>query len=350
MTKRTAGQLSAHCGFVAVDTDGGVDDIAALWYLLSHPEVSIAAITTTHGNVDARRAAGNIARVLELAGRPDIPISIGADGTYGPCPELRQATAIHGDDGIGNTGRSIPAWTPDPRSAVELLSDTIRAHGDELTLLTLGPLTNVARLLDRDPDAARLLGQLVTMGGTVALQGNALPISEANVAHDPSAASRVAAFGWKRAPLLVPLDVTLVATLRPAEFDLLAQGSTPAATDLRDPMDFYRVFGGTFSPEGESPCHDLTAAVIALEPHLVDAPVLPLGVDTSGGFAWGATVVDRRQPFFERAGSAQASPPGLAPWRIALSVDVETVRSRYRSLLVDWVSTTSSHPTSRSPH
>ncbi|CAN5842351.1 nucleoside hydrolase [soil metagenome] len=292
------------------------------------------AITTTKGNVSARRAADNVARVLELAGRSDIAISAGSDTRYGAHPDLRPAHAIHGADGIGNTGRATPVWEPDPRSAVTLLSETVRAHPDALTLLTLGPLTNIARLLDHDPGVSGLLGQLVAMGGTVVSQGNALPVGEANVAHDPSAAARVASVDWTCPPLLVPLDVTLTATLSSLEFDALASEATPAGKDLHAPLEFYRVFGGTFSPDGESPCHDLTAAVIAHEPHLVQAPLLPFGVDVSGGLAWGTTVVDRRQRFFERAGSTQASPPGLTPWRIALEIDVDATRSRYRTLFL----------------
>jgi len=274
--------------------------------------------------------------VLELANRSDIVVSIGSDTRYGPHPDLRPARAIHGDDGIGNTGRVTPVWNPDPRSAVTLLSEAIHAHGEALTLLTLGPLTNVAELLDHDPDASELLGQLVAMGGTVVPQGNALPTGEANIAHDPSAAARVASARWRQPPLLVPLDVTLVATLGSSEFDALASEVSPAGMDLHAPIEFYRVFGGTFSPDGESPCHDLTAAVIAHDPHLVEAPLLPFGVDVSGGLAWGTTVVDRRRPFFERAGSAQASPAGLTPWRVALKIDVEATRSRYRSLFLGW--------------
>ncbi len=176
------------------------------------------------------------------------------------------------------------------------------------------------------------------MGGAIAVQGNALPICEANIADDPRAASVVAQAAWARSPLLVPLDVTLAATFTAREFEALAAQHTTAAADLAEPMDFYRVLGSTFSPEGESPCHDLTAVVVAIEPDLVTAPVLPFGVDDAGGLAWGATIVDRRQPFFDRAGSAshQGMSAGLAPWRIGLEADVEAIRDRYRTLFEGW--------------
>ena len=323
---------------VAVDSDGGVDDIAALWYALTCPDIRIVAITSTGGNVDATTAAGNLARVTHLAGAPGIPIAVGAAGAHGRHPLLKRANGIHGDDGIGNTGRTAPAWTPSPLSATDLLADSIVRFPGELTLVTLGPLTNIARLVEDHPDVIPLVDQLVVMGGTVTFQGNALPVGEANIAHDPAAAAVVATAAWARPPLLVPLDATLRATLGPAEYAALERRTTAAAQDLADPLAFYRALGGTFSPEGESPCHDLTAMVVALEPELVDAPVLPLGVDTGEGLAWGSTVVDRRIPFFEAAGAdtRQAIPDGMAPWRVALDIDVEATRARYRRLFDGW--------------
>ncbi|MBJ32299.1 MAG: nucleoside hydrolase [Acidimicrobiaceae bacterium] len=323
---------------IVLDSDGGVDDIAALWYSLSCPGIRVAAVTSTGGNVDTSTAASNLARITHLAGKPGIPIAIGEAGSFGPHPVLKRANAIHGDDGIGNTGRSAPDWEPSPMTATDLLAQTISRFADELTLVTLGPLTNVARLIDEHPDVISQVGQLVVMGGTIELQGNALPIGEANIAHDPAAAAMVATADWARPPLLVPLDATLRATFGPDEFASLEQRATAAAQDLADPISFYRRMGGTFSPPGESPCHDLTTVVVAHEPELVDAPVLPLGVDTGEGLAWGTTVVDRRLPFFETAGAdtRQAIPEQMAPWRVALDINVEATRARYRRLFEGW--------------
>lgn len=318
---------------VAVDSDGGIDDIAALWYLLGRPDVEVVAITATAGNVGVRVAADNLARVCQLAGA-DVPIALGDGVTYGPHPVMRPADFIHGVDGVGETGRRPGPWTPDPRRAVDLLADVIDRRAGEFVLLTLGPLTNVARLVDEHPAAVGLVDRLVVMGGSVARHGNALPAGEANIANDPSAAATVATAGWSRPPTLVGLDVTMAATLTPVEFTLLAEERSPAAGDLHAPMAFYRRHGGTFSPPGEFPCHDLTAAIVALEPDLTEAPQLPLGVDTSGGLAWGTTVVDRRHPFFEKSGpeGSQSRPDGMAFWQVALGIDVPAIRERYRRL------------------
>jgi purine nucleosidase len=322
---------------MVLDSDGGVDDIAALWFALTCPEIDLRAITVTGGNVGIEIAADNLARVTHVAGRGDIPIALGEAHSYGPGPELNRPVGIHGEDGVGNTGRRPPPWTPDPRSAERLLADVVGDAPGEVTLVTLGPLRNVARFVDSVPDAVPLVGRLVVMGGTVALQGNCLPVCEANIAHDPLAAAVVAAASWSQPPLLIPLDVTLRATLGPDEFAAMDRGATMAAQDLREPLAFYRGMGSTFTP-GACPCHDLTAVVAAVQPDLVTAPVLPFGVDTAGGLAWGSTVVDRRQPFFDRAGasSRQADGPGLHPWAIGLDADVEGFRRHYRWLLQGW--------------
>lgn len=324
---------------MVIDTDGGVDDLAALWFALTYPAIDLRGVTVTGGNVPVALAADNVARVTHLAGRGDIPIALGSPQSFGPGPRVNAATGIHGEDGVGNTGRRPPPWTPDRRSAEQLLADVVNDAPGEVVVVTLGPLRNIARCVQMAPRFATQVAHLVVMGGTVQMQGNCLPVCEANIAHDPSAAAVVAAAPWSRPPLLVPLDVTLTATLGPVEFASLARGITPAAQDLQEPLAFYRGMGGTFTP-GACPCHDLTAVVAGVEPQLVTAPILPFGVDTAGGLAWGSTVVDRRQPFFERAGAAsrQADGEGLYPWAVALDADVDGFRHRYRQLFEGWSS------------
>ncbi len=180
------------------------------------------------------------------------------------------------------------------------------------------------------------MAELVVMGGSARRGGNALADGEANVAHDPIAAQRTVLAPWVRPPLLVGLDVTLAATLRPDEFELLAQRRTPAAAFVDAPLGFYREFGSTFTTP-DTPCHDLLAVLAVAQPEIIDdAPVLPLAVDCAGGAAWGATVVDFRAPYFAALeGSEQSSAEGFAPWRIALGVDVDRFRRCVRSLFGD---------------
>lgn len=321
---------------VIVDTDGGIDDAAALWYLLTHPAVEVVAITVVHGNVPLDVAGASVCRVLAAAGRDDIPVALGASDAMGPTPAVRPATFIHGDDGLGNTGRPLAAFAPIATPASDLLRDVVLDSSGELTLLTLGPLTNIGLAVLADPDWASGVRRVVVMGGAARGPGNAQPFAEANIAHDPVAAAAVIDAEWAAPGLLVGLDVTNRATLTAAEFDLLAEQRNPAAAFMDAPHRFYRTFGGTFSPPGETPCHDLAAAMALVDPALVDAPLLPVAVDTTGGPAWGATVADLRQPFFERADPGATQSGGdHRRWHVALEVEVARFRAEVRRLYGD---------------
>jgi purine nucleosidase len=208
-----------------------------------------------------------------------------------------------------------------------------RERPGELTLVTLGPLTNIGVAVEDDRDFAQSIAECFVMGGSARRGGNALPFGEANVAHDPVAAQRTVAARWERPPMLVGLDVTLEATLTPAEFALLGEHRNDAARFLDAPLRFYREFGSTFTAP-DTPCHDLLTVLAASAPAIIeDAPVLPLAVDCGGDAAWGTTVIDFRAPFFAALeGSTQSAPDGFAPWRIALAVDVAGFRSCVRAL------------------
>lgn len=323
---------------VVVDTDCGVDDAVAIWWALVSGQLDVAGFSIVWGNVAVEAAAANVGRILDATGCTGLPIALGARGPIAAAPDLRPADFIHGSDGLGNTNRPLPSTAPTSESAVALLRRLIDESPGEIDVLTLGPLTNIATVLAEDPTWAGRVGRLTVMGGAVGTQGNALPIGEANIAHDPVAAEAVVQAGWVEPPMLVGLDVTHVATFGPVELALLAERHSPAADYLAEPVAFYKTFGATFVPEGECPCHDLVAAMAAAWPDLVDAPVLPLGVQAAPGPAWGATVADRRVPFFAAAAVASGAdaeqPPHeqLAEWRIALRVDVERFRTEVRRL------------------
>ena len=318
---------------IVIDTDGGVDDAAALWWALTSPTVEIVAITTVWGNVGIEIATANICRILHAAGRDDIPVAIGAGAAVGPAPELRIPDFIHGSDGLGNTNRPAAPFGATDEPALDLLARLVAERPGELTLVTLGPLSTVANAVGADPAWAAGVRRLVVMGGAIASHGNAMPAGEANIAHDPFGAAEVVAAAWAEPPLLVGLDVTHEATLSDAEWQALDRRATPAAAFLAEPLAFYRTFGSSLTPSGESPCHDLLATMAAALP-VVDGPVLPLAIQTGPGPALGATVADRRAPYFARAGegSEQDLPDGFSPWQIGLEVDVDRFRSEVRRL------------------
>jgi purine nucleosidase len=319
-----------------VDTDGGVDDAAALWFVLTHPRIDVRAITVVHGNVALDIAGASVCKVLHAAGRGDVPVALGANDPMGATPEMRPATFIHGDDGLGNTNLPPAPFGPIDTPAVDVLHQVVRDAPGQVAVLTLGPLTNIGRAIEADPSWASSVARIAIMGGVARGPGNAQPFAEANIAHDPVAAATVIEAAWSTPGMLVGLDVTNFATLTDAEFDLLAEHRNPAAAFMDAPERFYRQFGGTFSPAGEIPCHDLTTAMALVDPELVEAPLLPVAVDTTGGPAWGATIVDLRRPFFARSSPGAVQEGGSEHhWHVALELDLARFRTTLRRLYGD---------------
>jgi len=317
---------------LVIDTDCGIDDAVALWWAVTSPHVELLGISTIWGNVDVRTAATNVCRILHAAERADISVAIGRGEPWGPRPQLRPADFIHGADGIADLGWPPPPLTPGDEPAVDLLRRVVDARPAEVTVVTLGPLGNIAAAVDADPSWATRVKRLVVMGGTVLVQGNALPVGEANIANDPHAAAVTLAAAWREPPVLVGLDATLNAPLSTAFIELAREHRTPAAAYLAEMLAFYAPHGGTFSEPGEFPCHDALATALAVFPERMNGPVLPTAVETNAGPAQGMTVVDRRQPFFARGGQAQAMPAGFHPAQIVMEVDADWFRTEIRHL------------------
>jgi purine nucleosidase len=308
---------------VVIDTDPGVDDAVALWHALTSPDFAVLGLTTVHGNVPVEIAAANATRIAAAASRPDVPVALGAAGAAGPTPVDGHPEWIHGADGLGGHASewTMGAFAPEPASA--LLRRLVDERPGEVAVVTLGPLSNVAEVLAEDPSWAGRVQRLVMMGGSVAVGGNATPAAESNIAHDPAAAAAVVAAAWSSAPLLVGLDATHEAVLAAEDFALCAEHRTAAAAFCDGPLQFYRDAIGP--PDGSCPCHDLLAVLALGNPELVHSSVLPVAVDTAGGAAWGATVVDRRTRIRQPA-------VGFSPWAVALGADRTRFRTAARAL------------------
>ena len=320
-----------------IDTDGGVDDAVALWWALDEPDVEVIGITVVAGNVDVAQATRNVCRVLHAHGSSHVPVFQGASRPLAGAPSLRPADFIHGSDGLGDCGVPDAPFGAQQRSALEFLADAGRAEPGAFCIVTLGPLTNIAAAILADRLWSTTVGALTVMGGVVGLQGNAQPMAEANVAHDPSAAGIVVRAPWVRRPLIVPLDATHVATFGPDEFGVIERRSNAASVFLHGPLTTYRRFAGTFCPPGECPCHDLLAVMGAVHEDVLVVEEIPLAVQASPGPAWGATIADRRVSYFARSGTdgEQAVPEGFHPWRIATSAHTNAFRVRVRRLFGD---------------
>ncbi|BDI21991.1 nucleoside hydrolase [Herbiconiux sp. L3-i23] len=279
---------------VLVDCDTGIDDAMALLYLLRHEGVEVVGITSVFGNNTAAQCATNTLRVLELVGRADIPVAVGAEDPI--ASELTYlATHVHGTDGLGDAGLPVDVATaPDPRSAVELIDELATRYAGRLRILAVGPLTNLAAALRAHPDLTERVADVVIMGGAADAPGNQSPAAEANIIHDPEAAQEVISASWPTT--LVPLDVTMREILTEAHREALLASSEPAANFVGAATGFYfEHFGMESYGRLSSPCHDaLAAGVLTGDVVPLVAPLIDVVVDCTDGPGRGATICDTR--------------------------------------------------------
>lgn len=323
---------------VLFDTDGGVDDASALWYALVAPELDLVGVSTVSGAVSAAIAAGNVARVLEAAGRTDVAFAVGATEPLGPAPALPPGTLMHGDDGLGNTGRPPAALGPSAESGADLIVRICRERPGEVTIVATGPFTNLALALRAEPRLPDLVKELVVMGGVAIPPGNATAVGEFNVVADPVAASEMAIASWSVPPRMIGLDVTLRATMSDVEIAVLDARATPQAAFMADPFAFYRMTAEVETGDQGCPSHDTVAMMAVANPALLTYEELPMSVDTGGSAGWGATVVDFRArwittgkvpPEFADLAREQFY-AGKGVWHIALGADLDAVRAEFR--------------------
>jgi len=339
MTDRTA---------LILDVDTGIDDSLALLYAAASPDAEFLAATCVSGNVDAQQVAINTRAVLELAGRTDVEVALGREVPL--VRPLQTTPETHGPQGLGHAILPPPSRPLSDRHAVDVIVDTARARPGELLLVTLGPLTNLALALEREPALPRLLKGYALMGGAYGVSGNTTPTTEWNIHCDPDAAKIVfAAWGAVHEadptvprPLALGLDVTERAKILPDDVVRLARraGSTPddsiALSHGEDPMQatrsvasnpvvryvadalrFYMEFHARYDGYYGAFIHDPLAVAAALDRSLVETEPLFVDVETQGEITSGMTVADRRH--------LTGKPPNLD---VAVEADVATFLDR----------------------
>jgi len=237
-----------------IDTDTASDDAVALLIALRHPDAEVVGIGVVAGNVPLPQAVQNALYTRELVGRADVPVYAGEDAPLRV--PLHTAQNVHGRDGMGDIGLPLSGRVPDPGHAVDALLQASHDHAGELTLITLGPLTNVARAIERDPSLPERLPRTVVMGAVADHIGNVTPVAEFNMWCDPHAVDVVVRsglalefVGWdisrKYSPV-VPEHAAELAALGPlGEFAMGIQGTVAdfcatetkvAGFDLPDPI------------------------------------------------------------------------------------------------------------------
>src|SRR5438270_4166289 len=270
---------------VIIDTDPGVDDALALLLAVRSPELKIEAITAVAGNVPLELTLPNALRMVEIAGRDDIPVAAGARE-----PLLRRlvtATYAHGENGLGGAVFPEPKRKPVPETAAEFIRQIVRKYPGEVTLLTIGPLTNVAAALQSDAELARMVRGLLMMGGSLS-GGNITPAAEFNIYVDPEAARIVFQSGI---PItMVGLDVTRKTGLTDAHVRRLESAQNPvsqaAANIAHHAIQHYREAGFLVDPN----MHDSLAVAAFLNPSLLKWKEYYVDVETSGELTAGETL------------------------------------------------------------
>ena len=273
---------------VIIDTDPGIDDAMALLLALRSPELKVEAITTVAGNVTVDLGTENALKLVELAGRTDVVVAKGAARPLQR--KLVTAELIHGENGLGGVELPAPKKTVDPRDAVQVIHDVIEANPGKVTLVPIGPLTNIAMAFLEYPDLPAKTRGIIMMGGTVGA-GNASPVAEANIYHDAEAAKIVFESG---VPILM-VDLTACDQARFTRDDAanLRRSSDPVAKFVAAISEPYLAFAEKSGSAGAA-IHDALAVGIAIDP-LVARVVKPIHVDieTKGEFTYGATVTNQ---------------------------------------------------------
>src|SRR4051794_6133431 len=251
------------------------------------PALDLRAITTVAGNGALDKVALNARKVCTLAGIRDVPIAAGADRPLRR--ELETAAHVHGESALDGPALPDPDVPLDPRPADQLIADVAAAADEPLTLIAIGPLTNVATALDRHPDLAARLGRIIVMGGSTG-RGNHTPYAEFNIYVDPEAAERVFASG---VPLMmVGLNLTHQAIATPAVVERILALDTDVARVVAGWMTYFgSTYDELFGLPGP-PVHDPCAVAFAIDPVIVGCVDTFVAIETEGRWTRGATVVD----------------------------------------------------------
>jgi len=274
---------------IIIDTDPGQDDAVAILLALASPELEVLGLTAVAGNVPLALTARNALKVVELAGRADVPVYAGADRPLERA--LVTAEYVHGKSGLDGPDLPEPTTPLAPGHAVDFLIETLRREpAGAVTLATLGPLTNIALAFRRAPDVVGRVARIVAMGGGAFEGGNTTPVAEFNILVDPHAAAEVFAAGVP--VVLHPLDVThrtLTRADRIAGFRGLGTRAGHATADL---LEFFERFDEAKYGSDGGPLHDPNVIAWLLRPEIYRGRDVNLEVETVSELTMGQTVID----------------------------------------------------------
>jgi len=318
-------------GRIILDTDPGVDDAMAIFLALRSPELQVEAITVVAGNVPLSLTLPNALRLVEIAGRPDIPVAAGASAPL--VRRLVTAKYAHGNNGLGGVDFPEPKLKPVSESAVQLMSRLIHSSPGEISIVAVGPLTNVATALVSDPSLASKIRNIVVMGGSLT-GGNITPAAEFNFYVDPEAARIVFDSG---VPLtMVGLNVTNRVQIHDEQIRVLEARQTPvsqaAGKIMRATLDRWQK-ERQLSGFG---MHDPVTVAQVIDPTILTLKDYYVQIETTGELTAGESLVYSRAPR-SSAPLATALPPAEAPdaeFKANCKVAVEADSERFFRLLL----------------
>ena len=275
---------------VILDCDPGIADAVAMTIALFEPRLEVMAITAVEGVVPAERAGRNIQTIIDQLDPPRLP-RVGAATSPDDIPSV-SPPRLYGNDGLGNL--QLPVSELHHQHASErVICEIVRSFPEEVTIVTLGPLTNIARALKRDVELASLVGQLIILGGSVSGSGDVTAAAEFNMAYDPCSAREVLRSATTKT--LIPLEITRQVSISLDMLDELPDVSTPIGKLLRTMLQFaFRAYRQTLGLE----LIDLPSAVAImalLHPELFETEPMACDVEVAGELTAGATVFDRRR-------------------------------------------------------
>lgn len=281
--------IAMHPTRIIIDTDPGVDDALTFLLALASPEIQLEALTTVQGNVSLEKATRNALSVLEMVNATHIPVARGCSHPLVKSPHA-SGEAVHGSSGMGHTDLPDPTSSVVDSHAIDYLIERFLSEPKQISLFAIGPLTNVALAIRKEPRIVDAIKEMVIMGGAIRAGGNVSPLAEFNIHEDPHAAHVIFHSGI---PItLIPLDVTYQCLLTGDDIERLNKIDSPIARFVRDAtaqyMEFYLKY------EGFRGCalHDPLTLAAVIAPELLTLEEHYVSVDISGGVSTGKTYAD----------------------------------------------------------
>ena len=273
-----------------LDCDPGIDDAMAMIFALKSNKVEMEGITTVSGNIGIDLATNNALRILELTGNAHIPV---AKGIAKPLINRFEVTSgVHGIDGMGNANLPRPKIKKQPIHAVNFIINTIMNAPNEITLVSVGPLTNIAVAITLEPRIIENVRETIIMGGAVTVAGNITCEAEFNIHSDPESARIV--FNSGLPITLVGLDVTMKTLLKEEHLDQILEANTPVTRFLEKIVKHYMRFYKEIVKVDGCGLHDPLAVGVAIDRTLVRTRPIFVDVETKGEITYGETVGDLR--------------------------------------------------------